>query len=225
MRKLRILAGWMAAAAFFGGAALSLADDSAATTMIRAELASRYPGTRIDLAKVTSSASIESAATGSAISLIEEDGRGTARFRLGGVDVSVSFHAWMKAPLAVRRIRPGERLDKSLFLEREIDVSSGFAREFKGIIIPPGTDLSSLEARNTILEGAFPTVPGVVEIPDVRRGDAVRVRVLSGGLALVTRGIAQEPSYRGGQVRILASSTKMEMVGTLGADGIVEVRP
>jgi flagella basal body P-ring formation protein FlgA len=220
---IRIWAAWAAAAAFFGGVAASFAGDH--RPAIAEEIGSRYPGARIEITEIAmEGAPVETPVTVTPL-LMDEDGKGSARYRIGGQIATVSYHAWVTAPIALRRIRPGERLEKSLFVQKEIDVSRGIAREFRGIMIPRNTDLASLEARNTILEGAYPTTSGVVTIPDVRRGDAVKVRLLSGGLALVTQGIAQESAYLGRQVRVIASSTKAEVTGTLGENRTVEVHP
>jgi flagella basal body P-ring formation protein FlgA len=85
-------------------------------------------------------------------------------------------------------------------------------------------ELMHLESRQTILQGQFITSSAVQRIPDIRRGDSVRIRMISGGLAVSTQGTAEEPGYINGKMRVMANKSKREFVGELSADGVVEVK-
>lgn len=135
-----------------------------------------------------------------------------------------TFSAWMPARVAVKRIQPGSPLSADQFKLQDINVAVGQGREFRGVILEPGVALSGLESRQTVLEGQFLLSSAVQRMPDIRRGDSVRVHVISNELSLSTSGIAQEPAYLDGSVRVTASKNKREMVGKLRTGGIVEVR-
>lgn len=139
------------------------------------------------------------------------------------LDVVAPYSALMMAPIAVRRIQPRERLNRQLFVEREIDVAKGVAREYRGLILAPSTNFDELEAKQTILEGQYPISSGVVRVPDVRQGDSVQLRLVSGGLTLTTMAIAEESASVGGNIRILSRETKKQMIGRLKDRTLVEV--
>lgn len=161
----------------------------------------------------------------------EEAGRGEARFIISsnkGGEVSqgwVKFAAWVPAYVAAKRIHVGERLSAELFVEQEINVAVGQAREFRGVILSPEMDVSDLESRQTIVEGQFLVGSAVRKVPDIRKGDSIRIQLVSGSLTLSTSGVAQEPAYLNGRIRVMTSKTKRELVGKLVSGGFVEVKP
>lgn len=136
---------------------------------------------------------------------------------------TISFRALQNAYLAVRRIRPGERLNPDAAQVREINVAQGIARELRNLILKSDVVIEQLESRQTFLEGQLITLQGVNRIPDVRRGDAVQVRLVGSGVILNTMGIVQEPARIGDSVRVLTRSTKREIVGRLTDGRIAEV--
>ena len=70
----------------------------------------------------------------------------------------------------------------------------------------------------------MPLQTAVERVPDVRRGDTVKIRVISGDLKLLTLGIAQENGLTGSKVRVVSRTTNQELVGQLKQDGVVEVK-
>ena len=84
--------------------------------------------------------------------------------------------------------------------------------------------MAQLESRQTILEGYFLTTNAVQRLPDVRRGDPVTLKLISGELQLTTQGIAQEPASIRSNVRVMVLKTKKEMVGKLQDSNTVEVK-
>jgi flagella basal body P-ring formation protein FlgA len=111
-----------------------------------------------------------------------------------------------------------------MFTPRDVNVAVGQAHEERGVILESGRALTGLQARQTILEGQLLLSSAVERIPDVHRGDVVRVELLSNGLSLVTQGVVEEPGFTGESIHVMASKTKRELMGRLAANGVVEVR-
>ncbi len=128
--------------------------------------------------------------------------------------------AWV----ALKRIYPGEKLIPEFFKLQEVDVSQGWAKEVRTDLLPKEINLSQLEARQSILEGQFALLSGVQKIPDIKRGERVQVRLISGGVALSTSATAEEPAYVHGSVHVMTGKTKRVLVGVLLEDKSVEVK-
>jgi flagella basal body P-ring formation protein FlgA len=194
---------------------------------IKQQLAHEYVGARVELTSGFAWTRGSMPSEIANVTLIGEGG-GEARFSVRGgtgyAEGAVRFAAFVQAPIALRRVLPGERLNADMFQAQEINVAMGMAHEYRGVILPVGMDVSSLEARQTILEGQYPLSTGVQKVPDVRRGDAVRIQLNSGDVILSTMGTASEPAYIGSQLRVVSAKTKHELVGKLKKDGIVEVQ-
>jgi flagella basal body P-ring formation protein FlgA len=105
-----------------------------------------------------------------------------------------------------------------------VNVAQGLAYQYRGVMIPSKESIDGLQARQTILEGQYPLASGVEKVPDVRRGDAIQVKILSGEIQLSTMATVQEPGYLNQNVRILTQKSKKELVGMLKEGGIVEVK-
>jgi flagella basal body P-ring formation protein FlgA len=107
---------------------------------------------------------------------------------------------------------------------QEVNVASGLAHEYRGILLSSAEDLSRLEARQTLLEGGVVTATAVRRIPDLRRGDAVRIEVISGDVHLSAPALALEPGVINQKIKVQTLKTKRELVGLLRSGGTVEVR-
>jgi flagella basal body P-ring formation protein FlgA len=193
---------------------------------VRQAIARNYPGARVVLTSAlhwSEGAPAEDSAA-APVRLLNETPRAEAVFAAGEARGWATFAAYVPAWVAVRRVLPGERLSPDQFVKQEVDVAQGMAREYRGVILPPSGKLEGLESRQTILEGQFALSSGVQRVPDLRRGEAVRVNLVSGEVVLSTSGVAQEPAYVDGSVRIVASKSKKEMTGTLRENGVVEVK-
>ncbi len=216
---LVILAASAASANEEGGVALEF--------KLKSGLEKRYPGTRIEIIGVPK-LNGESPAEIDEVVIDRDDQKGRVRFRVGSsgewVDGHADFAAWMPAWVASRRIHPGEALKKSEFKAQEVDVAKGLAREYRGVILSIESELEGLEARQTILEGQFALATAVQKIPDVKRGDVVRLKIITGGVTLTTTGTAQEPGYQNELIRVTSSKTKQDLSGKLKDGRSVEVR-
>jgi flagella basal body P-ring formation protein FlgA len=203
---------------------------------IRLEIGSAFPGAKIELIGPIRWTRGESPTTVSQVRYLGENGRGEAQIQVRGVvedqDVAtiataegmVPFVANVPAYVASRRVMPGEKIDAGYFMIKPVDVSRGQGRELRGVIFPAGEPLAGLESRQTILEGQFITLSAVQKAPDLRRGDVVNIRILSGDLTVNVQGTAEEPGYLDGRVRVMSAKTKRELVGLLRPGSVVEVQ-
>jgi flagella basal body P-ring formation protein FlgA len=162
------------------------------------------------------------------VKILSVTARGEAQFVVrngeNSVEGIVPYSAWVAAKVATRRVMPGETLQADAFHTQEVNVASGLGYEFRGVVMPGDTDVGALEARQTILEGQFLASSAVRKTPDVRRGDVVRIHLISNGVTLSTLGIAEEAGYFSKQVRVMTQKTKRELLGELSPGRIVEVK-
>ena len=198
--------------------------------MLRTELARKYPGARIELGSGFRLIQGSLSQTVASLTVLADNGRGEAQFTIrgGGDDPQLAegvadFAAWVPSYVANRRVLPGEKLVPELFSIQDVNVASGQAHDYRGVIFQREQKIDGLQSRQTVLEGQFLTSTAVERIPDIRRGDTVRIEMNSGGLVLTTQGIAEEPAYTDGQVRVMTAKTKRELTGKLISGGVVQV--
>ncbi len=217
---------------------------SAASTAARASVAEaiqrsvseRLGANRVEILGAPILASGQPLDDAEAASVLEENARGEVRVLVRGwrgkgagprvasqAEYRVRVAAWVLGWVAGRRVLPGEALVVDALKVQEINVAEGLAHEYRGILLAPTEDLSRLEARQTLIEGGFVTSAAVRKIPDLRRGDVVRLEVISGGVRLSTSALALEPASTQQRVRVQTVKAKRELVGTLKDGGIVEV--
>ncbi len=167
------------------------------------------------------------------VRLVEDKATGVALFEVngqttGGQDqadlVQTPYSAWKRAIVAKRRIYPNSKLKSEDFTISEVNVASGSAREYRGVMLPAGSELAGLQSKQSILENQFVTVQAVEKSPDLRRGDMIKLDLVSGELTLSTQATAVEPGVIGDRIKVLTTKTKKEMVGVLREDHSVEVR-
>jgi flagella basal body P-ring formation protein FlgA len=197
--------------------------------MVRAELSKQFPNARVDVTGGISWLRGALPAQPRSVSILATDGRGGAQFvaRGSGLEAAegqVSYSAWVSARIAMRRIHPGEKLEESAFNAQDVNIATGSAYEYRGVILARDAALAPLEARQTVLEGQFLTSTAVERVPDVRRGDTVRIQLISEGLTLSTSGTAEEPGFVDGRLRVITGRTKRELIGQLLNGNVVEVR-
>lgn len=233
LKKITQLAWILAVAGGVRVAVATTGPDSAGSVseMVREAIAQRFPGARIDLGGSIDLRGFSPTGGRVRAEILSESAPGQAQFVIKGAQSgevrhmgTVSFSAWMPAWVALKRIPPNERLSADVFVQQEVNVADGQARDLRGMILGPETQFGSLETRQTILEGNYALSNAVVKTPDVRRGDAVRIRLTAGGVVLSTTGTASEPGYLENSVRVITSKGKRELVGRLIENGTVEVR-
>jgi len=170
-------------------------------------------------------------------SVLEVNARGEARVLVRGVrgrgaekrekaqaEYRLKHAAWALGWVAQKRVLPGEALSVDSLKVQDVNIAEGLAHEFRGVMLSPSEDLSRLEARQTLLEGGFVTSSAVRRIPDLRRGDVVRLEVLSGEVRLSTAAQALESGNLNQRIRVQASKSKRELVGVVREGGVVEVK-
>jgi flagella basal body P-ring formation protein FlgA len=196
---------------------------------LRDALAKRFSGAAIEFLPGSTFPSGRDALTLSAVRILSESGTGTADYSAIYSDGStalgqVRFSAMVPTFVASKRIHPGDKLSRGDFQIQPVNVAQGMAYQYRGVMLPTKQKIDGLQARQTILEGQYPLTSGVERIPDIRRGDSVELKILSGDVQLSTLGLVQEPGYFGDSVRVLTQKTKKELVGKLTKGGIVEVK-
>lgn len=202
------------------------------SSSISAELSKRFPNARIELTEDLHWTSSQPEGQFLSIRVGDENGRAQVGFTVETQDDQgihrgygyATFAAWLPARMVVRRVMPGEKLQNDQFETREINVASGTEREFRGVILDQKTDITNLQSRQTLLEGQPLLSSAVERVPDVRRGDSVRVKIVSNGLTLSAQATASEPGYLNSTVRVLTAQTKRELTGKLISSGVVEVK-
>ena len=163
------------------------------------------------------------------VRILSESGTGTADYSSLYSDGSsaigqVRFSAMVPTFVALKRVHPGDKISRGDFQIQPINVAQGLAYQYRGVMLGVKEKIDGLQARQTILEGQYPLTNGVERIPDIRRGDTVELKIVSGEIQLSTMGLVQEPGYLNQSVRVLTQKAKKELVGKLRAGGIVEVR-
>jgi flagella basal body P-ring formation protein FlgA len=234
--RIQSYSGWFYLPVIIGVAALTAAvvhadivqisqsDIESLKTQIQTELAHQYPGARID---VTGPIKLVHGTLSSPIKKViwtSESVRGEAHLKVNeAAEISAVYAAFVPARVSKRRISPGEKLTADMFVLRDIDVTNGMNYELKGIILSQEEDVARLETRQTILDGQFLTSTAVEKVPDIRKGDSVRIHIVSGDLNLSASGTAAEPGYEKGPLKVVVNRSKHELSGTLEPGGVVEV--
>jgi flagella basal body P-ring formation protein FlgA len=204
-------------------------DEEKVEAALRQELGKRYPGAAIDFL-AGSTFPIAGAGQGvSSIRILSDGGTGTADYAVIFSDGTRSiaqarFSAWFPTYVSTKRIHPGEKLSKTEFRVQSVNVAEGLAYQYRGVMLNAKEAIDGLQARQTILEGQYPLTSGVEKVPDIRRGDAIQLRIQAGEILLTTGAIVQEPGYLNQNVRVLTQKTKKELTGQLREGGVVEVK-
>lgn len=194
---------------------------------IRTELEAIYPGARIELMGIMDpSNEIRGEST---LQLLQDTGRGEAiisiRDEVGQRNGTLKFSAFQTTLFPTRRILPGESLTPDSVRPATVNVASGMNREIRGLMISASFSFESgVESRQTLLEGQPILSSSIIKRPDIKKGEPVRVRMISGDVTLMTSAQAEEPGYHGNMVRVTTLKNKRTMMGKLEKDGVVEVR-
>jgi flagella basal body P-ring formation protein FlgA len=168
----------------------------------------------------------------SSVRLVVDRPNGSAQFEVVGTDINdrdavetiqTPYEAWKKVPIATHRIYPNTKLRNEDFRVQEVNVASGSAREYRGVMLPADTRFSSMQSKQTILEGQYVVSSAIQQAPDLRKGDSVRLELISGDLVLTTQATAEESATIGSQIRVVTTKTKRELVGIVKEDHSVEV--
>lgn len=204
--------------------------DTPVGQMLAKALADKYPLARIEFEGIPEGISMNTAQQAVQVTAASEEGAGKLRFSVSDGSASpdkvglIGFRAYVLTPVASRRIRPLENITKDVVTLRELDVTQGEYRDVRGLLLPAQTEVSSLQSRQTILEGQPVLASAVERIPDMKRGEIIRVRMVIGGLTVSTTATAEESATIGSSAKVVTQSTKRTLSGTLVEHGTVEVR-
>jgi len=138
--------------------------------------------------------------------------------------IQTPFTAWKKALVPTHRIYPNSKIKNDDFKTIEVNVATGPAREYRGIMIQAGTDLLGMQTRQTLLENQFLVASAIERQPDIKKGEMVRLDLISGDLTLTTQATANENASVGDRVRVSTMKGKKEVLGVLKEDHSVEVK-
>ena len=204
-------------------------EKSSVIERLKNELANSYGGARIEIVPPVQWVKGLAREEVKSLSLLNDDGRGNIHFSVISAEGYLSegwvnFRAWVSARIATRRLHLGDVINPENFTTQEANVAAGPAHEYRGVLFPTKDPLSGLEAIQTILEGQYLTSSAVRRIPDIRRGDSLQVKLISGDLILSTSGISEESGYINQQIRVRTGKAKKEISGLLLPGRQIEVR-
>ena len=202
---------------------------------VRAELSKRFSGARIaylsdwqwkgqEITTINRVVSISENSKGEVT--VELEGTTVESTRLQRSQVVAAFSAKIRAFVATRRIQPQEKLTPEIVSLQEIDVTQGMNAEIRGMLLTQDQEknIANLETRQTLLENQAVVTTAVQKIHDIKKGDPVRVKLISGDVILNTSGISSESGYRDGMIHVLTLPSKKDIVGKFVGNGMVEVR-
>lgn len=205
------------------------------STLIQKTLSEKIADVEIripSLEKLAMTAAISSFQEIKSARVVEDRPNGTAVIELVGINsegheksenIQTPYEAWKKVPVAIRRIYPNQKLKAEDFRVQDVNVASGIAREVRGAMISASTPLHQLQSRQSILENQYVLSNAVEKQPDLKKGDTVKLELVSGELTLVTQAIAEEPGSVGDRIRVMTVKTKREITGVIREDRSVEV--
>lgn len=225
---LAVLMGSFAAQAAVGVDANHLEDS------LRAEIQKRYVGLDVQLQGQADweAGSIRPSRL-DRLTLLHEKRPGVMAFQVAGNNAEtgmpalstgyVAFSAKANAYIPKKRILPGEALQREDFMVQKVEVATGFLAEVRGLLLNTDESLVGLEARNTLIEGQALLSSTVQRIPLLKKGESVRLKVVAGGVSLITQGVAEEPGQLNQKIRVTSVRTKRTLMGKLIEGGTVEV--
>ncbi|TVQ76244.1 MAG: flagella basal body P-ring formation protein FlgA [Bradymonadales bacterium] len=147
------------------------------------------------------------------VTVLDEKGRLKSRFSL-----RARVYAELQVPVSLRPLRAGEIVQREDIEMRWMD-----AVQVGSSPINPnqlfGAQIRSFIPAESVIQVAQVQPPQLV-----RRGERVKVMVVSDGLSVSTIGIAQEAGVLGQNIRILNPDSRREMFATVTGSQMAEVR-
>ena len=235
MIRFLFLSTFITASAFADSTSTSLSPTERLSSLIRVSLMEKIAGSEVripSLDRLMSSQPMANFAEVRTIRLVTDKANGVAQFEVIGTSsegkelvetIQTPYEAWKKVPIANHRIFPNSKLKNEDFKIEDVNVASGVAREFRGVMIRADTNFNQLQTKQTILEGQYVVTSAVQKTPDIRKGDTVKLELISGDLTLTTQAVTEEAASVGSQVRVMTTKTKRELIGLVKDDHSVEV--
>ncbi len=133
--------------------------------------------------------------------------------------VTVGLHALKSVLVANRAINRGEVIGEKDFRSERRDISV-----LRGPVITRSSELVGMRVRRAIQTGRVWQPRHLETVPVVRRGEQVRLRLVSGGLQIDGAGKAGEDGRAGDWIRVLNDASRRYVTGQVDAEGTVYVR-
>ena len=235
MIRFLLLPTFIATSVFADPLSGGLSPTERVSSLIRVSLMEKITGSEVripSLERLMNTAPMVEFLEVRTLRLVADKSNGVAQFEVIGTNaagkelvetIQTPYEAWKKVPIANHRIYPNSKLKNEDFKIEDINVASGVAREFRGVMIASDTNFSHLQTTQTILEGQYVVTSAVQKTPDLRKGDMVKLDLVSGDLTLTTQAVTEEPASVGSQVRVMTTKTKRELIGLVKDDHSVEV--
>ena len=217
--------------ASFHVSAFAIESHSTLSKRIHQSLSNRLPYAEVripNLEKLSQSQEIRDLKSIADVRVIEDRSNGVAILDLIGDDgasvrIQTPYQAFVNVPVANRKILPNTRIKAEDFRVEKINVAVSPAREYRGSMVTDLASLENSETRQTILEAQFVVNSAIQRSPDVRKGEMIKLQMVSGDLSLTTAATVLENGSIGERVRVLTSRTKKEVVGKIKSDHTIEV--
>lgn len=226
-----VLAAFIGKVAFSAAPVTDPAPMNKIREMIQYNLTQRYPGAEIELIGAITVDGNGLPTQNQTIQYQGDTQAGHANFVVSGkfnhqpvqAKVSAQYKAWMQIYYPNQKIRPRQLIEKDQFVLNRIDMSLNKNRAYVGLYVDKRFKFKDIRTRQTILPGRPLLKSAIEKVPDVAKGEHIRLRLMSGQLTLVTRGVVQESAYEGAQVKVTVDQTKKILTGRLVQDKTVEV--
>jgi len=134
------------------------------------------------------------------------------------VNVLADVRAYIKVYRLIKDAPRGEALDPSMVEEAVEDIAS----VSKGVITDPA-ELSVSKAATFLTSGTVLTRYLLDKLPDVNRGDDIKILVKFGNVTATTYGKALQEGSIGELIKIRNSDSKKDLVGKVVDKGTVEI--
>ncbi len=163
------------------------------------------------------------------MTLLGDDGYGHIRFSVMADSEGnkgegwVSASVWIAVKVAVRKIRMGESLTEDWFQTKPVNILLGQPREYRDIFYPEKEGVTGFEALQTLSEGQILTNSVIKKIPDIHRGDLVKIYLYSHGIVLRSSGKAEESGYIHSPIKVSTLKDQHLLLGQVKSKGVVEV--
>jgi len=206
-------------------ASVSFAEVSS-TPEMSLEVRKNFPKGRIEFRNLRGLSEAELQET-QKIRLVRDNRKGHLTFRGELKDRTVTFYTqfsvYRTTPVARVRVSPQQPLQGEQFNLQEVEVTTGMARQMKDLMFESIENLRGKESTQTILPGHYPLQSGVRKIPDIRRGEVVNLRMISGGLILSVPATASQDGHVSDVIKVMTQRTKKVLSGKITPQKMVEV--
>ena len=120
--------------------------------------------------------------------------------------------------VAVRALRSGEIISEDMFRKEKIETTF-----LKGNYVKNFTKVSGKRLRRFINAGDVLFYDSVEDIPLVRRGEKVRIEVVSRFVRVETTGVAKQDGWLGDKIKVFVNASRKTIEGEVSGKGTVRI--